>query len=182
MDDISEYMFYSKEGDRLSVRPLLPEDAHFLVDLFEHMGPDSRFLRFNLSLKDPDPEHVRSAAQRMARVDRTRDGAWLAFTDLPDQPNAPVAGARYIRLDPESAEVALAVRDDMQNRGIGTQLLIYLAEQARKSGVHRLVATIQRSNRRLFHILKKAELDLTYESEGSYTTIVVNLVEPDPVL
>lgn len=99
MKDDIVHTFHSKDGHLVSLRPLKPSDAHHLVDLFEHMGADSRFLRFNQSLTDPEPERVWAEAERMARVNPGKDGAWLAFMDLPGQENAPVAGARYIRLD-----------------------------------------------------------------------------------
>jgi GNAT superfamily N-acetyltransferase len=117
----------------------------------------------------------------MARVDPEKDGAWLAFTDLPSQPNAPIAGARYIRTDLETAEAALAVRDDMQNKGIGSGLLAYLVDRARENGISCLVATVQRANRSLLHILTNSPLKVTFDSEGSYTTIKAELVEPDTV-
>ncbi|MGB3716833.1 MAG: GNAT family N-acetyltransferase [Candidatus Promineifilaceae bacterium] len=181
MNTTIEHSFYSKANHLVKVRPMQPEDAHHLVDLFEHMGPDSRYLRFNLTLTNPDSEAVWERAKRMARVDPERDGAWLAFTDLPDQSDAPVAGARYIRIDQETAEAALAVRDDMQNQGIGSELLAYLAERAREAGIRKMVAIVQGANRSLLHILQNSSLKVTFESEGSYTTIVAELVEPAAV-
>jgi GNAT superfamily N-acetyltransferase len=176
-----EHTFVTKENHLVSVRAMQPEDAHHLVDLFEHMGPDSRYLRFNLALTSPDSEMVWEEAKRMARVDLERDGAWLAFTDLPNQSDAPVASARYVRLDQETAEAALAVRDDMQNMGIGSELLVYLVERAREAGIRRMVATVQRANRSLLHILQNSPLTVNFESEGSYTTIIAELFDPATV-
>jgi GNAT superfamily N-acetyltransferase len=178
---MTEHTFLSKEDHLVRVRPMLPEDAHHLVDLFEHMGADSRYLRFNLSLIDLDSEAVWEGARRLADVDPERDGAWLAFIDLPDQPDAPVAAARYVRLDEETAEAALAVRDDLQNKGIGSKLLSYLADQAREAGIRRLVAIVQRANRSLLHILQNSSFRVTFEPEGSSTTIVAELIEPATV-
>jgi len=164
-----------QDGQLLRVRPLKPDDAGHLVNLFEHMGPESRFLRFNLSLTDPDPDLVWAEARRMAQIDPDKDGAWLVFADLPGQPEAPVAGARYIRLDDLTAEASVAVRDDMQSKGIGTALLQFLAEQAQMAGIHKLVAYIQRGNRALWRLLRKADLQIDLESDGSHTTITAHL-------
>jgi acetyltransferase len=179
MDDVYTHTFHTKDGDLLRLRPLQPEDAHHLVDLFDHMGPESRFLRFNLALTNPDRELVWSEARRLAEIDPERDGAWLAFAQLSDNKEVPVGGARYMRIDEYSAEASLAVRDDMQNKGIGYELMGFLISRARLAGVKKLVATVQRNNRPIFHLLSKTDLHLEYESEGGYTTITAFLNGPE---
>ena len=173
------YTFKTKKGQLLELRQLQAEDAHHLVDLFNHMGPTSRYLRFNQALTNPDPDLVWAEARRLAQIDPEKDGAWLAFCELPDQADAPVAGVRYMRSRPEVAEASLAVRDDMQNQGIGTELLKFLVERAQEAGIKRLVASAQRGNRSLWRLLEKAPLRMEYESDGGYTTMTAHLVEPE---
>ena len=173
------YTFTTKKGQLLKLRPLQADDAHHLVDLFNHMGPTSRYLRFNLALTNPDPDLVWSEARRLAQIDPEKDGAWLAFCEMPDQPIAPVAGVRYMRVEPQVAEASLAVRDDMQNQGIGTELLKFLVERAREAGIRRLVASAQRGNRALWRLLDKAPVRMEYESDGGYTTMTAHLVDPE---
>ena len=173
------HTFHTKKGQLLKLRPLQAGDAHHLVDLFNHMGPTSRYLRFNLALTNPDPDLVWSEARRLAQIDPEKDGAWLAFCELPDQPDAPVAGVRYMRVDPQVAEASLAVRDDMQNQGIGTELLKFLVERAWEAGIRELVASAQRGNRPLWRLLDKVPLRMEYESDGGYTTMRAHLVEPE---
>lgn len=177
MQDGYVHTFHSKTGQLLKVRPLRPEDAHHLVDLFNHMGPTSRYLRFNLALTNPDPDLVWSEARRLAQIDPERDGAWLAFCELPGQIDTPVAGVRFMRLEENVAEASLAVRDDMQNQGIGTELLRFLASQARESGIEKLVATVQRGNRALWQLLAHAEIQIELESDGGYTNMTADLTQ-----
>jgi acetyltransferase len=179
MDDQVLHTFCLEDGQILWIRSLRPQDAGQLVDLFNHMGPESRFLRFNLSLPDPDPERVWSEARRMAQVDQERDGAWLVFAGLPGRPSTPVAGARYIQIGEGAAEASLAVRDDMQRKGIGTELLRFLVEQAQIAGIRQLVASAQSGNRALWRLLKRSSFPMKLESERGFTTITVNLKEPD---
>jgi acetyltransferase len=178
MNEETVYTFTSEDGLVLKIRPLKPEDARHLVDLFEHMGPESRFLRFNLALSNPDPELVWSEAGRLAQVDPERDGAWLVFADLPDRENVPVAGCRFMRLGDDTAEASLAVRDDMQRQGIGRELLRFMVRQARDKGIRCLVATIQRGNRALWRLLQSSGVEFRIESEGSYAHITVDLLQP----
>ena len=74
MNDVYTHTFRTKDEDLIGLRPLQPEDAHHLVDLFDHMGPESRFLRFNLALPNPDRELVWSEARRLAEIDPWRFG------------------------------------------------------------------------------------------------------------
>jgi RimJ/RimL family protein N-acetyltransferase len=173
------HTFQTADGNSVRLCPLRPDDAKHLVDLFKHMGPESRFLRFNLSLTNPDPRLIWSEAQRMAQV-APGDGAWLAFADLPEQANAPVGGVRFIRTADDTAEASLVVRDDMQRKGIGTEMLRFLLCQARAAGIRKLTATAQRGNLPLWRILQKAPLAISRQSQGAHTVIEADLTTEEP--
>ncbi|MFZ0546425.1 MAG: GNAT family N-acetyltransferase [Candidatus Promineifilaceae bacterium] len=170
------HTFQTKDGIPIKVRPLLPGDAAYLVDIFQNMGQESRYTRFNVPMPDPDPDAVQQEAAEMANFERPESDGWVAFADLPGKPDVPVAGIRYIRTTAEGeAEVSISVRDDMQNKGIGTALLLFLFEQARKAGLTRLVALVQRNNRPLWQILKKAPVPLKRTPDGSYVFLEFDL-------
>ena len=56
--------------------------------------------------------------------------------------------ARYVRLsdDPQAAEVAVAVIDDWQRRGLAPALLTELSRRAQHAGLRRFVALIRADN------------------------------------
>lgn len=170
-----EHTFHTKDGIPIRVRPLQPDDADYLIDIFENMGQESRYARFNMDLTDPDPELIEKEAAEMVALERPEDDGWLAFADLPGRPDTPVAGIRYIHTGEDEAEVAISVRDDMQNKGIGTALLLFLIEQAKKAGIHKLAALAQRNNRPLWQILSKTNLPIKRTPEGSFVHVEVEL-------
>lgn len=176
------FRFTAKNGLTIKVYRIKPQDAVNLVDLFEHLSPTSRYQRFNEALTAPDPNLVWETAQRMAMVDPAAGSAWLAFADLPGKPNAPVAGARYMRLpDRRSAEVSIAVRDDLQHQGIAAELLLYLARHANNNGVERLVATFDTGNRGVWRLVRSAPYAVITTVHGSETEVVIDLKHPtDP--
>lgn len=182
MTDVTpeEYWFTTSTGLNVHVRAERPEDAGHLIDLFEHLGTNSRFMRFSKVLDHPDPQLVRQEAERLAKLEPPRDMAWLAFADLPGEQEEPVAGARYVRLpdDPLTAEVAISVRDDLQRQGIGSQLLRFIAEHARQHGVQRLVASFRSENRAIWALLKHTRYPVTYEVHGPEVHAVVDLTSP----
>ena len=101
--------------------------------LFERMSERSRRARFN----GAKPCLNRSELRRLASIDRDRH-ALVAYAE--DDPE-PVAIARLVR-DGRSAEVAFAVADDYQQRGIGSALVAELVADARVSGISEITAYV----------------------------------------
>lgn len=174
-----EYTFESNDGLTIEVKRLQTDDAVYLVDLFEHLSTNSRYARFNQYLASVDPVDVLREAEQIVLIDSSRGLGVLAFADLPDQPHAPVAVARYIRTDdPQQAEVSVSVRDDMQHQGIGAQMLLYLASEARKAGVRSLIGTFQTANRRIWALLAESPYQSTTVIDGFQTSVTIDLQTP----
>jgi GNAT superfamily N-acetyltransferase len=171
------HVFRAKNGLEIRVRAMLPSDAPYLVDIFEHMSAESRYLRFNLPMQDPDPDWVRMQAERLAYLPPYEGRAWLAFADLPDAPETAVGGIRYMALTPDSAEVALVVRDDLQALGIGSSLIEFAAKKAYSEGYRKLVGIIQSANLPLWRSLKGLAIPMTTSRDGAATVIEVDLQE-----
>lgn len=173
------FRFTTEAGLTVRVYRIKPQDAENLVRLFEHLSDTSRYQRFKEPLTNPDPVFVWQTAQRMATVDPKAGVAWIAFADLPGEPNAPVAGARYMRLPQRNtAEVSIAVRDDLQRQRIGAHLLLHLARHARNNGVQRLVGTFNTGNRAVWRLVHEAPFVATTTVYGPETEVVIDLSQP----
>lgn len=173
------YRFRTEDGLEIRVRPEQPMDTPYLVDLFQHLSPNSRYLRFGKVAAKPDPARVEEEAQRLADMQPPTDMAWLAFADLPEQPNAPVAGARYTRLSQDTAELALTVRDDLQRQGIGSHLLRFLQERAREDGIRFIVANFRSDNRAVWRLIRHSRFPVDVQMRGSEVRVVARLEEEE---
>ena len=69
-------------------------------------------------------------------------------------------GQYFIDESTNSAELGLVVRDDYQNRGVGTELLAHLTCLARRRGLVALTAEVLLENRPMLHLVQKAGLDI----------------------
>jgi hypothetical protein len=100
--------------EALAIRQLQASDRRALVFAFEHLSEHSRFLRFFA----PKPVLSSRDLSRLLSIDHWHHEALIAFSP---PPRAPIGIARYIRLedDFEAAEVAIAVVDAWQHRGVG---------------------------------------------------------------
>jgi RimJ/RimL family protein N-acetyltransferase len=149
------------------IRPIDAGDRDRLRDSHERLSPETRYRRF-LAVKP----HLTSADVRYLVDIDGHDHVALVAT-LPDADGAPiVAVARFIRIpgEPEVAEVAVVVDDALQGRGVGTELLARLAEQAVARGVRRFRATMLADNvavHRLFESLADGPVDRRRQGEIS---------------
>lgn len=131
------------DGGTVIVRPIRPEDAPLLLDSFAHaFGPESRYRRFFTPKNELSPSEL----AYFTELDHDRHEAIGALD--PDT-GAGVGVARFVRDGPgaDAAEVAVAVVDAWQGRGLGGILLDRLADRAREVGVTTFTASLLASNR-----------------------------------
>lgn len=154
------------DGGTVHIRPIRPEDDDALLALYQRMSADSIYLRFFSPVSAPSARQL----ERLTAVDYDETLALVA--ELGDDI---VAVARYDRLnDPTRAEVAFAVQDDQQGRGLGTLMLEHLAGIARQQGITRFVASILPQNRKMLEVFRNAG----FEVDRQFAEGVVELAFP----
>jgi GNAT superfamily N-acetyltransferase len=118
-----------RDGTRIEIRPIRPEDRDELAAGLERLSPKSRYRRF----LTPTDELSERELDYLTHVDH-RDHEALVARDADS--GAGVGVARFVRWadDPDAAEFAAAVADDWQGRGVGTLLLDELTKRARRGG------------------------------------------------
>jgi GNAT superfamily N-acetyltransferase len=151
----------ARNGARVRLRPLLPEDKQTIVDGFRRLSAASRYRRFMTPIEELDDEMLRYLTD-LDFVDRF---AWVAF--LADEPGNPGAGvSRYVRLDeePEVAEAAVTVVDEYQGRGIGTLLLEALGAMALTNGIRTLRGYVLEENREMREVAEAVGARVAHDS------------------
>ena len=145
-----------KDGTRVVIRPILPEDADDLQATFKRLSVESIYLRFHSFKKElPDQE-----AHDLATLDYTTRMAFVAICYENGQ-ELVVGVARYALLDlakPDMAESAVVVADEYQNRGIGKLLLRRLVTYARAKGIGQLRGNLQVGNTRMLDLVRRSGL------------------------
>ena len=94
-----------------------------------------------------------SELRYLTEVDHHAHEALVAL----DPATGAIAGvARFVRseAEPHVAELAIAVVDDWQGRGLGTELLHELARRASEKGVRRFSASVLEGNRAMLSLLR----------------------------
>jgi acetyltransferase len=156
-----------RDGARVAIRPMRPEDVELEKRFFEGLSERSRFQRFMQHLRQLPPGML----ARFTQLDYDRELALVALHG-----DEFVAVGRYApNPDGETAEFALVVADAWQGRGVGRILLERLREEARKAGYKALYGNIMEANHEMLDLARR--LGFTQESrDGSDVTVVGRLV------
>jgi acetyltransferase len=95
-------------------------------------------------------------ARRLARVDHDQRFALVATTHKPDGAEHILGVARYDRAPgTDTAEVAVAVVDEYQRRGIGAGLLSLLCQVAREHGIRHFSLVVLPENQSMIGLLRR---------------------------
>jgi acetyltransferase len=133
-----------RDGRRVLVRPVIPEDARRLQEGLTRMSWQSRLFRFHRRLSRLSREQL----HYLAAVDQRTHVAWGALSL--DEPGMPGVGvARYVveQDDARAARATISVVDDYQGVGLGMALLEMLRVTAHENGVTRLIGHILPENK-----------------------------------
>jgi GNAT superfamily N-acetyltransferase len=130
------------DGARLRVRPIDPADRGPLADAFERLSDQSRHHRF----LGPKPRLSTREIEYLTEVDHVTHEALVAI----DETTGQIVGVgRYATGSGGDAvaDMALAVADAWQRRGIGHALAVRLVERARANGITSLTGMTLAGNR-----------------------------------
>ena len=118
-----------KDGLRVFVRPIRPEDEPLIHEFLRHVTPDDLRLRFFAPMKEFTHEFI----ARLTQLDYARAMAFVAFDEATNQ----MVGVVRIHSDSiyESGEYAILLRSDLKGRGLGWALMQLIIEYATAEGL-----------------------------------------------
>jgi acetate---CoA ligase (ADP-forming) len=145
-----------RDGGSILIRAIRPDDKERLVDHFQHLSQRSVYFRFFGAKRRLTDEELK----RFTEPDFTHH-VGLVATLLEDGEEHIIGVGRYIARDDAGAEahraeVAFAVADAHQGRGIGTILLEHLAPIARANGVTEFEADVLGENNQMLEVFAKS--------------------------
>lgn len=155
----------TRSGVRLDVRPAAPEDEALLEDFFGRVTPDDLRFRFLSPVRKPGHDLVAP----LVEVDHTTTENFLAFADDGET----LVATAMIAAEPslESAEVAIAVRADFKNKGLGWSLLQLVADYSKARGIKAIESIEARDNREAIGL--EQEMGFTSTSYPGDATLVL---------
>jgi len=162
----------TKQGLKLFLRPVKISDEPLIKDFFYSLSDKSMYQRF-LTIRRHIPHEV--LQKRFVVIDYTREMVILAVRSYLGHEVITGMAQYCTGEDSLSAEVAIVVRDDFQKKGIGTELLSYLAYVAKQQGLFTFTAEILPDNIAVWRLLDKIWPHYERKLEGGVCSVRITL-------
>lgn len=160
-----------KDGSTVFVRPIKPDDEPNMKDMFYSFSERTRYLRFH----GPKKSFPHEQLQVFCNVDYDEEMALVGAVGEPGQEDF-IAVGRYLH-DPanNSAEVAFTVRDDWQNKGMGTIIYELLVEIGRERGIKKFHAEVLTENIPMLKVFHHGDVGITTRTDGGVVHVDIDL-------
>ena len=160
-----------QDGLRVVIREIRPDDRERLARGRGRFSDESMRRRF----LSPKPRLTNTELRYLTEVDGESHYALVAVPL--DDLDSIVAVARFVRLhdNPETAEAAIIVADDVQGRGLGRRMAQELGDAARERGIKRITASMLTDNRPALALMKTLSDRLESRYEEGYREVVSEL-------
>ncbi len=154
------------DGTQIQFRAIKITDVRLIKDLHYRLSRSTIYYRFMREMKSIPHKEI----QDFVYMDHRRDTAIVGTIPAPQGEEIIAIGRYYLDTKTNRAEVALVVRDDWQNRGIGGFLLRYLITIAKRNGISGFTAEVISSNRPMQEIVHKSNCKVTSSlNDGVYS-------------
>ena len=148
-DQIDSPRLVLRDGTVASIRAVTATDRESIRQFFHDLSPDSRRKRFFTPAEPSD-----SIVERMTDSTDPHRALTLIVQRLRSESLLPVAIASYMAIGPKVAEVAFAVDDSFQGKGLATLLLERLAIRAAQNGFEKFQATTLADNMPMLEVFR----------------------------
>jgi acetyl coenzyme A synthetase (ADP forming)-like protein len=156
-----------RDGSTLRLRPIRPSDRDGLLAMYARLSPESRRFRFFGT-----GDLVEAEVSRLLAADHDNEFVLVA------EARGRISGAALYLRDPEApdrAEVAFAIADALQGRGVGTRMLEVLAGIAREHRIRTFDAYALHDNRQMLQVFLDSGFETERRLEGGVFHVVLAL-------
>lgn len=161
-------------GLEILLRPVKISDEPLIRELFYSLSNESMFHRFLTARKGMPHERLQS----FVAIDYTRNTTPI-LAILKAEGREKIAGLGQYVLNPDmkTADLALVVRDDCHNQGIGFELISYLTSLAKRQGMQGFTGDALARNQPIFALINKMGFKVEMENESG--VFKINLIFTD---
>ena len=160
-----------RDGTVATIRLARPEDRNDLRAFFDRLSPESIRRRFSSATRPP-ADFIES----LCAFTDPRSKLTLIVTRMQKDTPRIIASGSYFAHDEKTAEIAMAVDDALQGKGLGTLLLERLALLAARHGFVRLRAVTDLANQPILEVFRNSGFELSEKLEGGSVEVDLSAV------
>jgi GNAT superfamily N-acetyltransferase len=153
----------------ITIRAVRPDDRERIVRAFQALDRRSVYLRFFSYRKELGEEELR----RVTGCDGVSEAVLVATVGSGAQETIVGLGG-YVRIG-AAADIAFAVEEDFQGRGIASRLLQELAHIARANGITRFEADVLAENAPMLGVLRRSALPMRASQREGVVHVTLSL-------
>jgi len=164
----------SLNGEKVTMRPIRPEDEPAWTEMIESLSPETAMYRFF----GPVQEITKAMLVRYCHIDYDREIAIAAFSQPKGKKKPQMLGiARFTveTANPEEAEFAILVRDSYQRKGLGSKLMEALIQAARDRHVREIYGDVLAANTGMLRFAESLGFEILPGSEHDIRRVVLRL-------
>ena len=161
----------TKGGLKIFIRPIRPEDAPLMVDLFQVLSQQTIYYRFFSSIKSVSKDML----VRLSQIDYDLDIALVAMDR--SQKDEKMLGVARIMTKPGGTdpEFAVLVGDPWQGMGVGAILMEQLLSIAKKRGLESIGGFVLGENKNMLALARKLGFDIKWVPGGTEYELNIEL-------
>ncbi|MGF1873074.1 bifunctional acetate--CoA ligase family protein/GNAT family N-acetyltransferase [Photobacterium indicum] len=176
-----EESFTLKDGRKILLRPILPEDEPKHKDFISHVSVDDLYKRFFSDVGEFNHE----ALANFTQIDYDREMAFVAtslITNDEGKPEEIIIGVTRALSDPENieSEFAILVRSDLKGVGLGRILMEKIIRYCTQSGVKRITGMTMPSNRGMIMLAQKVGFEIDVQMADGVVEMLLPLASKTP--
>ena len=137
-------------GSHYLIRPIGQDDRERIIELFNHLSPESRYLRFAHAIsKLPD-----DFLDDILHLDYKKEMALVAVIPSQSGSEEIIGISRYVTPPNQHVcEFSLSVSDSHAAHDIGTHLMLDLITHAKENGLQEMIGYVLSKNTKMLHLV-----------------------------
>lgn len=150
-----------RDGRVVHIRAMHPSDEAEMLQAFERMGPDARYMRFMRAVREPNLVQVRKVLASFP------EGGIGIVATVPAADGIDIAGSAVaiIGNDPAVCEFAITVAAEFGGAGLATTLMTALIAAAKGRGLKQMEGFVLAVNRSMLRLATRLGFDITRDPD-----------------
>lgn len=145
----------------VQIRAMRPSDEPELLQAFDRLSPDARYMRFMRVVREPDKNRLRRALTSFPEK-----GMGIVAT-IPASDGIDIVGSALFMIgsDPSNCEFAISVAAEFGGAGLATALMNALIDTAKRRGLRSMEGFVLADNKPMLRIANRLGFSIDADPE-----------------